>query len=132
MKPHISDEENEKERKSRIVKDGEVLRVPLMLMDSMSAEQRAAMTLADQITRTAQPSSPSSQRTVPISDADRDRREALLEKRDKKLQDAWRDPAPVLGVVPPKQQSAAPLLTEDSAARYARRNARLEQKWRNP
>ncbi len=112
---------------TRIVKDGEVLRVPMTLMDGMRAEQRATMMLADQITRNVQPSPSSSQRTMPLSDAERDRREKLYDDKDKKLSDAWRDPP----AIDPAQVAKASVSSPQIADIYAARDRKLEDAWRS-
>jgi hypothetical protein len=108
----------------QILKDGQTLRVPQFMMDSTStldklqqvimAAQRAASTLH----------APGSLATT---DADRERRAELYQKRDKRLVDAWRNPPPL----EPTQAKTA-IVSKTSAERYAARDARLESAWNTP
>ncbi|MBR0852142.1 hypothetical protein JQ543_30710 [Bradyrhizobium diazoefficiens] len=100
----------------RAVPDGGRVRVPAMIMDTASAG-----TLH-------RPGS------LPLADADRDRREAALADRDRRLSEAWKQPAPaqIPADAKPGQTTppAAVAGASDAAARYAGRCAALETAWR--
>jgi len=107
----------------QVLKDGQTLRVPQFMMDGTStldklqqviiAAQRAAATLH----------APGS---LPTTDADRERRAELYQKRDKRLVDAWKNPPPL-----DPAQTVRTSTPASSADRYAARDARLEQAWRS-
>lgn len=105
-----------------IMRDGGRVFVRMTMMDAAPAiiTEATRMALADSNPDTAR-HAPGS---VAISDADRDAKEKLLGARDQRLADAWRNPPPE------DQPSAQPAPTADSEARYAARDARLEQAWK--
>lgn len=104
------------EDENSVIKDGQTLRVPMFMMDSLSR------VISDDIPSTAghKPGS------LALSDADRASREKLYEARDKRLTDAWKAP-PSLD---PAQAKVA-IVPAASADRYAARDARLENAWRS-
>jgi hypothetical protein len=107
-----------------VLKDGEVLRASVKLMDSAAPALQAIM-------RDAAPSQPAPLLHRPgwvMDSSSQSERDALYARRDAKIQDAWKDPAPV--VLP--ALAAAPALTNDKRAdQYAARNHALENAWRS-
>lgn len=100
----------------KVVPDQATVRVPAMIMDS--APQTALH----------RPGS------LPLTDADRDRREAVMADRDRRLSEAWKQPAPAqppAGAKPPQTTPPAAVAGDsDADARYADRCAALERAYR--
>jgi hypothetical protein len=105
-----------------IMPDGGRVFVRMTMMDAAPADlpDAARRSLADSNADTAR-HAPGG---IALSDADRDTREKLLDARDKRVADAWRNPPPE------DQPGAQPAPTADAEARYAARDARLEQAWK--
>jgi hypothetical protein len=105
-----------------VMPDGGSLKVKMMLMDAAPANftdtARRAFGDSKQDTARHAPGS------LALSDADLDAREKVLDARDKRIADAWRNP-PAVEV---KQDAAAP--TVDLDAVHAARNARLANAWK--
>lgn len=109
------------------VPDGAIVRVPQLLMDGTAQ--------LPQLVIDAAPSAglhrPGS---LPLTDADRDAREAALADRDRRLSEAWKHPAPAqlpADAKPPQTAPAAPVAgVSDADARYADRCAALERAYR--
>jgi hypothetical protein len=124
---HLTDDDD-------IVRDGQSLRVPIMLMDAASrapadASAITARILADQALPTVlhRPGA-----LAVVTDAERNARDQLYAARDRRVADAWKNTrAPIAA---PAAQTAPALsavaLTADSEARYARRDQRLRDAWR--
>lgn len=120
-----------------VIKDGQMLRVPIFMMDSqqrMIAEGVEQLlksgTLSDE-QRAAFVELPSSRvlhapGSLPMSDADRASREELYLRRDKRLTDAWKN-APPLDPAQAKIAITPPASTDI----YERRDARLRDAWRS-
>lgn len=98
------------------LKDGQSMRVPMFLMDSLSR-----VVVAD--TAPTVGHKPSS---LAITDTERTRREEMYARRDQKMTDAWKNPSPLDPSQTKKAVTPAP-----SADRYAARDARLEAAWRS-
>lgn len=107
---------NELEDDKDVLKDGQSMRVPLFLMDSLSRVV---------VTDTA-PTVGHKPGSLAITDADRASRDELYQRRDKRLTDAWKNPPPL----EPSQAKTA-VVPAASADRYAARDARLENAWRS-
>ena len=107
-----------------VVKHGDSIRVPVLLMDA--APDVAAITrkaLADAERSQAAMHRPGS---VALTDADRDAREKALAARDARLVGAWKNP-PTLDTA----GTAKPAPTTPSGDAADRRDARLRDAWRN-
>jgi hypothetical protein len=100
-----------------IMPDGGRVFVRMTMMDAASPNitEAARTALAD--TARHAPGS------LSITDADRDAKEKLLDARDKRVADAWRNPPD-----PEIKDAAAP--TADLDALHAQRNRRLEDSWK--
>jgi hypothetical protein len=107
---------NELEDEDRVLKDGQTLRTPMFMMDSL---QR----LVSGDTPSTAGYRPGS---LAMTDADRNSREKLYEARDKRLIDAWKNAPPL----DPAQAKTA-IVPATSAERYAARDTRLENAWRS-
>ena len=104
------------EDEDSVIKDGQTLRVPMFMMDSLSR-----VVVAD-----TAPTVGHKPGSLPITDADRASHEEMYARRDQKMTDAWKTPAPL----DPSQTKKA-ITPAPSADRYAARDARLEQAWRS-
>ena len=107
---------NELEDDKDVLKDGQSMRVPMFMMDSLSR-----VVVAD--TASTVGHKPGS---LPITDADRASREEIYARRDQKMTDAWKNPSPL-----DPSQSKKAITPAPSADRYAARDARLEAAWRS-
>jgi hypothetical protein len=98
-----------------VARDGQTVRVPIMLMDSRPA-----------------PAFSHKPGFIAVSDAERAALDVAHVVRDKKLSEAWRNPPPVdqAQTTVPKAPTTVATLTSDQ--RYAARDSRLETAWRNP
>lgn len=105
------------------LRDGEVLRVPYLLMDGAPPDI-AAITRAALSDSQAQPTGMHRPGAAVLTDADRDARESARDQRKAKLSDAWRNPSPVAAHI---EKHAPTTPTGDAAAR---RDARLRDAWR--
>jgi hypothetical protein len=105
-----------------VMPDGGSMKVKMTLMDAAPAN------FIDTARRAFADSAPDTARHAPgslaLSDADLDAREKVLDARDKRIADAWRNP-PAVEV---KQDAAVP--TVDLDALHAARNARLADAWK--
>jgi hypothetical protein len=105
-----------------IMPDGGRVFVRMTMMDAAPATftEASRSAFAD--------SSPDTARHAPgglsITDADRDAKEKLLDARDKRVADAWRNPPD------PETKDAVAAPTVDLDALHARRNKRLEDSWK--
>lgn len=118
-----------------VVKDGQTIRVPLIMMDSADARLRAegvnqllkSGTLTDE-QRAAFVRTPSTALHAPgslaMTDGDRASREKLYEARDRKLGDAWKTAPPL-----DPGQTVQTITPAASTDRYAARDARLQKAW---
>lgn len=109
----------------RTLKDGQRLRVNVILMDHATAftdaERAAILDGARPIVTDRGRHSPGG---MIISDADRDAKEKILEARDKRLTSAWANPPAVANRIKPTAPAAL-----DSEAAALRRDARLRSAW---
>lgn len=98
-----------------VARNGQTVRVPMMLMDGKPA-----------------PVLSHKPGFLAVSDADRAVLDVAHAVRDKRLSEAWRNPPPVdqAQTTAPKAPTTAATLTSDQ--RYAARDSRLETAWRNP
>jgi hypothetical protein len=103
------------DQKKKILRDGEVYRVPILVMDS----QQRAVAASQPGTVGHRPGS------LPITDADRAARVARQAAADAKLCDRWKHPpATQVTTAPP------PAPTTDVAALYAKRDKALSEAWK--
>ncbi len=102
----------------RILEDGEVLVVPMHMMTDSSAPRGPA---ASQITPGLALNRPG---PVALSDAERAQRRVVLDKVDARLENAWKEPSPVLDAAKPPAK-----VTMSDA--YAARDAKLSEAWRH-
>lgn len=107
---------NELEDHDRVLKDGESIRIPMFMMDSLSR-------VVGGDTPSVAGHRPGS---LPMTDAERISREELYAQRDKRISDAWRDPP----ALEPSQAKTA-IVPAASADIYERRDARLRDAWRS-
>jgi len=111
-----------------IVKDGECVVRPMILMDAASLG--IAETTERAIADAALPQPLHRPGQIGISDALADTREQLRDDRKRRLSDAWRNPpAPLDAAAVANAQTTSPA-APDSEARYAARDARLENAWK--
>lgn len=111
---------------NKAVPDGAVVRVSQLLMDGATPPR---------LLMDAAPSGPLHRPgSLPLTDADRDRREAVMADRDRRLSEAWKQPAPAqhpAGAKPPQTTPPAAVAgASDADARYADRCAALERAYR--
>lgn len=107
-----------------IVKDGESIRVPLNMLDSV---QRDIMQHA--LTPRGPMRAPG---FVQVSDSDYESREQRFLDHKQRLSDAWKHPPalnPSDGTVKP-EAAKQPTVASDADTAYERRNAALELAWR--
>jgi len=104
---------------NKVLKDGEVLHIPITLMD---AQQRAVAAALQPNMVGHKPGS------LPLTDSDRAGRVARQAAADAKLSARWKHPA----AVQPVKDAPAPatVTSQDIAAVYARRDRKLSEAWR--
>jgi hypothetical protein len=102
-----------------IVPDGGKITVPLLMMDDAPTD------IAD---TTNQPQAALLHRPGFADAGNAAEREKLLDARDARLSSAWRNP-PAFDTAQ-SEQPKPPSATDAAEARYAARDARLEQVWR--
>lgn len=102
----------------KIVPDGGYLRVRMNVMDGRS---RA---VDDIVQDGLVPKAPVGTRTLPMSDADRERRGQMFDRRDERLSNAWKQP-----VTAPAEDAQTEAVSDNDP--YAARNARLVSRWRD-
>lgn len=110
--------ERDEEGRDRKLKDGDVVTIPMMMMDGRTVDG-----VIDAPTNATQRSAPGS---LAMTDAERDRRAKLYEDRDSRVCDAWKNPPALDPAQSVRTSTPAP-----SADRYAARDARLEHAWRS-
>jgi hypothetical protein len=105
---------------SYILKDGESIRVPLNMMDSV---QRVV--LQDSLTPTEPRSAPG---YIQMADSEYEDRELRHFDRKQRLSDAWKQTPPLAPAINPvKSADNQPPLMNEAEAAYDRRNAALER-----
>lgn len=104
-----------------ILKDGESLRFPMTMMDSMDPLQRAM--LQDSLTPSAPLHAPGQ---VRIADSEIERRETLVANDKARLSDAWKNPPAVEPVKPAITSGAI-----DARDALIRRDHALTNAWRH-
>jgi hypothetical protein len=120
------DKDGTKLADGRIVKDGEKLRVPLIMADGAVVDIEA-FTKAAMADDAAQPQAAMHRPgSLPILASDRAARDKALNARDKRLVDAWKHPPALQGAVSDATQRTTP--AGGSAA--DRRDARLRDAWK--
>jgi hypothetical protein len=105
-----------------IVKDGESLRFPMSMMDSMDPLQRAI--LQDSMTPSAPLHAPGQ---VRIADSEIERRETLVANDKARLSDAWKNPP----VIEPVKPAITPGAIDARESAYDRRDSALTNAWRH-
>lgn len=91
-----------------ILKDGEAVRVPVMLMDSVQRDVSASVGI--------------SPRSLPLTDTEREQRNALYDRQKKELSERWKHPNP--------QDAPAVADTVVTKDHYAAYEARVSSAWR--
>jgi hypothetical protein len=110
----------------RLIKDGEVIRVPMTLMDGRTIDNIISQARQQQTPATAR------SRYGQFTDAQKAARFALYDTHDKALSEAWKDVAPL----PPElMDDASPAIepranTPSIEELYRRRDARLRDAWK--
>jgi hypothetical protein len=123
------DKDGNKLASGRTVKDGEMIKVPLMMADGatvdVAAITRAAMSDADRPQATMHKPG-----AAILSASDRAAREEALSRRDKRLVDAWKHPPALQATVADATQRTTPAdVTTVNTAR-ARKMARQAEAWK--
>jgi hypothetical protein len=110
----------------KILKDGQSMRVSMVMMDSL---QRAVIA-ADQIKRVE--AFDAKMRNSPgfaeVTDEERAATAKVLADRDARLSNAWKHPNPTVDAAPPAKTDATQ--ANDAEAAYEARRHRLENAWR--
>ena len=118
----------------RVLKDGESLRVNVMLMDGVRREIAGATTSLRNFDGTPAGHKPG---YVTTSDAERERRAALYAAHDAKVSSAWQQPAPSQADHSSKSGRSAQgdppsrAANNDRAAAYAADDKRISEAWRS-
>jgi hypothetical protein len=126
MTIELFDETGKKLASGYVVPDGGKIRVPHLMMDGAPPDIEAITKAALADAQKPQALRHSPGQVAPLTDADRATREKALDARDKRLVDAWKSPPAVDAA---QIEKPAPTTPTGSAA--DRRDARLEQAWRN-
>jgi hypothetical protein len=117
---HTQFEDLKKRKRNDVMRDGEIYRVPLHLMDGVPREMAEATNaaLADANlgvidTRANQP------HCAPQSDADRERRQQLYADAEQRLTERWKNPTPLAAdVAKPTAPQPTGDATQDAYQRY--------------
>jgi hypothetical protein len=113
----------------RVVKDGEMLKVPLMMADAATVDV-AAITQAAMSDASMPSAAMHRPGSLALSDADRAARDKALAARDKRLVDAWKNPPALQATVADATQRTTPAdVTTVNTAR-ARKMARQSEAWK--
>jgi hypothetical protein len=113
----------------KVVKDGQSVRVSMVMMDSFDSIQRAVFA-AHQVKRNEafDAKMRNSPGFVEVTDEERAATAKVLADRDARLSNAWKHPNPTVDAAPPAKTDATQ--ANDAESAYEARRHRLENAWR--